>query len=154
MTVSKLDPCLFVGDKVLCISYDDDILFWNYWTWNQTLCLRSAIGPRGWRYRFLESLSNQELCWPDWDESNRSDWLCDWDSWPWLPHVYSKMDTCWRHSLGFWSGWWTATWKFQLHLCPWNAPLSLWEYSIGHCRCHELLRNIHVQPSLLSWDCA
>ena len=28
MEVSKLDPCLFVGDKVLCISYVDDILFW------------------------------------------------------------------------------------------------------------------------------
>ena len=28
MKVSKLDPCLFVGDKVLCISYVDDILFW------------------------------------------------------------------------------------------------------------------------------
>ncbi len=28
MNVSKLDPCLFVGDKVLCICYVDDILFW------------------------------------------------------------------------------------------------------------------------------
>ena len=28
MEVSKLDPCLFVGDKVICISYVDDILFW------------------------------------------------------------------------------------------------------------------------------
>ena len=28
MTVSKLDPCLFVGDKVLAIACVDDILFW------------------------------------------------------------------------------------------------------------------------------
>ena len=29
MTISRLGPCLFVGDKVLCISYVDDILFWE-----------------------------------------------------------------------------------------------------------------------------
>ena len=28
MEVSTLDPCLFVGDKVICICYVDDILFW------------------------------------------------------------------------------------------------------------------------------
>ncbi len=29
MTISNLYPCLFVGDKALCISYVDDILFWK-----------------------------------------------------------------------------------------------------------------------------
>ena len=29
MEVSKLDPCLFVGEKVICICYVDDILFWS-----------------------------------------------------------------------------------------------------------------------------
>ena len=29
MQVSKLDPCLFVGENVICISYVDDILFWS-----------------------------------------------------------------------------------------------------------------------------
>ena len=28
MEVSKIDPCLFVGKKVLSICYVDDILFW------------------------------------------------------------------------------------------------------------------------------
>ena len=28
MPQSKLDPCLFVGDKVICICYVDDLLFW------------------------------------------------------------------------------------------------------------------------------
>lgn len=28
MPQSKLDPCLFVGEKVLCICYVDDLLFW------------------------------------------------------------------------------------------------------------------------------
>jgi len=29
MEVSKIDPCLFVGDKVIAICYVDDILFWS-----------------------------------------------------------------------------------------------------------------------------
>ena len=29
MQVSKLDPCLFVGENIICISYVDDILFWS-----------------------------------------------------------------------------------------------------------------------------
>ena len=29
MQVSKLDPCLFVDDRVVCICYVDDILFWS-----------------------------------------------------------------------------------------------------------------------------
>ena len=29
MEVSKIDPCLFVGQKVIAISYVDDILFWS-----------------------------------------------------------------------------------------------------------------------------
>ena len=29
MQVSKLDPCLFVSDQVICICYVDDILFWS-----------------------------------------------------------------------------------------------------------------------------
>jgi hypothetical protein len=28
MVQSKLDPCLFVGEKVICISYVDDFIFW------------------------------------------------------------------------------------------------------------------------------
>ena len=28
MHQSNLDPCLFVGDKVICICYVDDLLFW------------------------------------------------------------------------------------------------------------------------------
>ncbi len=28
MSQSNLDPCLFVGDKVICIFYVDDLLFW------------------------------------------------------------------------------------------------------------------------------
>ena len=28
MTQPKHDPCLFIGDKVICIMYVDDILFW------------------------------------------------------------------------------------------------------------------------------
>jgi hypothetical protein len=28
MVQSKLDPCLFVGEKVICISYVDDLIFW------------------------------------------------------------------------------------------------------------------------------
>jgi len=28
MQVLKLDPCLSIGDKVICISYVDYILFW------------------------------------------------------------------------------------------------------------------------------
>ncbi len=28
MAVSNLDPCLFIGDKVLCITHVDDTLFW------------------------------------------------------------------------------------------------------------------------------
>jgi hypothetical protein len=30
MVQSKLDPCLFVGEKVICISYVDDLIFWAY----------------------------------------------------------------------------------------------------------------------------
>jgi hypothetical protein len=26
---SKFDPCLFVGTKVICIVYFDDIIFWS-----------------------------------------------------------------------------------------------------------------------------
>jgi hypothetical protein len=26
---SKFDPCLFVGTKVICIVYVDDIIFWS-----------------------------------------------------------------------------------------------------------------------------
>ncbi len=29
MVQSKLDPCLFVGEKVICISYVDDLIFWT-----------------------------------------------------------------------------------------------------------------------------
>jgi hypothetical protein len=29
MKVSKLDPCLFVGDKVMAVAFVDDILFWS-----------------------------------------------------------------------------------------------------------------------------
>ena len=29
MQVSKLNPCLFVGENVICISFVDDILFWS-----------------------------------------------------------------------------------------------------------------------------
>ena len=29
MQVSKLDPCLFVDNRVVCICYVDDILFWS-----------------------------------------------------------------------------------------------------------------------------
>ena len=25
---SQLDPCLFIGEKVICICYVDDLLFW------------------------------------------------------------------------------------------------------------------------------
>ncbi len=28
MVQSKLDTCLFVGEKVICISYVDDLIFW------------------------------------------------------------------------------------------------------------------------------
>ncbi len=28
MVLSKLDPCLFVGEKVICISYVNDLIFW------------------------------------------------------------------------------------------------------------------------------
>ena len=28
MPQSELDPCLFVGEKVICICYVDDLLFW------------------------------------------------------------------------------------------------------------------------------
>jgi hypothetical protein len=28
MVQSKLDPCLFAGEKVICISYVDDLIFW------------------------------------------------------------------------------------------------------------------------------
>ena len=28
MKVSKVDPCLFASDKVICVSYVDDLLFW------------------------------------------------------------------------------------------------------------------------------
>lgn len=28
MEVSKLDPCLFVGEKVIAVAFVDDILFW------------------------------------------------------------------------------------------------------------------------------
>ena len=24
----NLDPCLFIGDKVICIVYADDLIFW------------------------------------------------------------------------------------------------------------------------------
>ncbi len=30
MVKSKLDPCLFVGETVICISYVDDLIFWAY----------------------------------------------------------------------------------------------------------------------------
>ncbi len=26
---SDLDPCLFIGDKVICVVYVDDLLFWS-----------------------------------------------------------------------------------------------------------------------------
>ncbi len=26
---SKFDPCLFVGTKVICVSYVDDLIFWS-----------------------------------------------------------------------------------------------------------------------------
>ena len=26
---SKLDPCLFVGERVICIAYVDNLLFWS-----------------------------------------------------------------------------------------------------------------------------
>ena len=29
MEQSKFDPCLFVGDRVICICYVDDLLFWS-----------------------------------------------------------------------------------------------------------------------------
>ena len=29
MPQSTLDPCLFVGDKVVCICYVDDLIFWG-----------------------------------------------------------------------------------------------------------------------------
>ena len=29
MQVSKLDPCTFVGDKVISLAFVDDILFWS-----------------------------------------------------------------------------------------------------------------------------
>ncbi len=29
MTVTKLDPCMFVGDKVIAVAFVDDILFWS-----------------------------------------------------------------------------------------------------------------------------
>ncbi len=29
MVQSKLDPCLFVGEKVICISYVNDLIFWS-----------------------------------------------------------------------------------------------------------------------------
>lgn len=29
LTQSKLDPCLFIGDRVICIIYVDDLLFWS-----------------------------------------------------------------------------------------------------------------------------
>ena len=28
MHQSKFDPCLFVGEKVMCIVYVDDLIFW------------------------------------------------------------------------------------------------------------------------------
>ena len=28
MKQSELDPCLFIGEKVICIVYVDDLLFW------------------------------------------------------------------------------------------------------------------------------
>jgi hypothetical protein len=28
MVQSKLDPCLFIGEKVICITYVDDLMFW------------------------------------------------------------------------------------------------------------------------------
>ena len=30
MPQSELDPCLFIGDKVICICYVDDLLFWAW----------------------------------------------------------------------------------------------------------------------------
>ena len=29
MSQSKLDPCLFIGEKVICICYVGDFLFWS-----------------------------------------------------------------------------------------------------------------------------
>jgi hypothetical protein len=29
MKVSKLDPCLFVGDRVMDVAFMEDILFWS-----------------------------------------------------------------------------------------------------------------------------
>ena len=29
MQVSKLNPCLFVGDRVISVAFVDDILFWS-----------------------------------------------------------------------------------------------------------------------------
>ena len=28
MLQSNLDPCIFIGDKVICIVYFDDLIFW------------------------------------------------------------------------------------------------------------------------------
>ena len=28
MLQSNLDPCIFIGDKVICIVYVDDLIFW------------------------------------------------------------------------------------------------------------------------------
>jgi hypothetical protein len=35
---SKFDPCLFVGNKVICVVYVDDIIFWN----KDTLMINSS----------------------------------------------------------------------------------------------------------------
>jgi hypothetical protein len=35
---SKFDPCLFVGTKVICVVYVDDIIFWN----KDTLMINSS----------------------------------------------------------------------------------------------------------------
>ncbi|KAL7479908.1 hypothetical protein ACHAW6_005627 [Cyclotella cf. meneghiniana] len=48
MTVSKLDPCMFVGDKVIAVAFVDDILFWStdFAYINQldnTLCLHGLL---------------------------------------------------------------------------------------------------------------
>lgn len=29
LTQSKLDPCLFIGEKVICVCYVDDLIFWS-----------------------------------------------------------------------------------------------------------------------------
>ena len=29
MSQSKLDPCLFIGEKVICMCFVDDMLFWS-----------------------------------------------------------------------------------------------------------------------------